>query len=205
MSVCLCEFMRARAPVCKLFISGWSNFCTLVGHFSKLFKFASLNRLKTLIFVLKSRCSLKKRSSLEIDFRNSYFHPKIKAFSKKKKKKVFTWNRSMKFLFSSQNQGLHLESISEIPIFIPKSRCSLKKKNAAACDRQDLCKIVPRARSWTTLTYIMTIPQRPHRPHDQFATPYIDHFDPTWGRDPAFGNPWHILCDEIPKIDYWLY
>ena len=61
--------------------SGWSNFCTLVGHFSKLFEFAGLSRLKIPIFVLKSGCSLKK-------------------------KKVFTWNRSAKFLFSFQNQGV---------------------------------------------------------------------------------------------------
>ena len=56
---------------------GWSNFCTL--HFSKLFEFAGLSRLKIPIFVPKSGCSLKK-------------------------KKVFTWNRSAKFLFSFQNQ-----------------------------------------------------------------------------------------------------
>ena len=61
--------------------SGWSNFSTLVGHiFEKLFEFARLNRIKTLIFVSKSGCSLKK--------------------------KVFTWNRSAKFLFSFQNQGV---------------------------------------------------------------------------------------------------
>ena len=62
------------------FKTGWSNFCTLVGHFSKLFKFAGLNQLKTLIFVPNSGCS------------------------QKKKKK-----------------SLQLESISEIPIFVPKS------------------------------------------------------------------------------------
>ena len=44
--------------------TGWSNFCTLVGHFSKLFEFADFSRLKTPIFV-----------------------PKVMAFSKKKKKK----------------------------------------------------------------------------------------------------------------------
>ena len=58
--------------------SGWSNFCTLVGHFLKLFEFAGLNRLKTLIFVPNSGFSLKKK-------------------------------------------GLPLESIFEIPIFVPKS------------------------------------------------------------------------------------
>ena len=138
--------VHACAPVCKLFISGWSNFCIFVGHFSKLFKFAGLNRLKTLIcFKIKVFSKKKKkRSSLGVDLQNSYFHPKIKVFSKKKKK-VFTWNRSPKFLFSSQNHSV-----------------LQKKKVAAACDRQDLCKIVPRARSWNTLTYIMTIPQRPH-------------------------------------------
>ena len=129
--------------------TGWSNFSTLVGHFSKLFEFAGLNRLKTLIFVPNSGCSLKK--------------------------KVFNWNRSPKFLFSSQirvfskKKGLQLESISEIPVLVPNSGCSVKKKKssigidlrnsyfrpkiiafskkkvAAACNRQDLCKIVPQA------------------------------------------------------------
>ena len=84
-------------------MTGWSNFCTLVGRFSELFEFAGLaglaglNRLKTSIFVPKS------------------------GYSLKKKKKVFTWNRSPKFLFLSQNHS------------------------AAACNRQGLCKIVPRA------------------------------------------------------------
>ena len=82
------------------FKSGWSNFCTLVGHFSKLFEFAGLSRLKIPIFVPKSGCSLKK-----------------------KKKKVFTWNRSPKFLFRR------------------KIIAFSKKITAAASDRQDLCKI----------------------------------------------------------------
>ena len=63
---------------------GWSNFCTLVDHFSKLFEFAGLSWLKTLIFVPNSWCFLKKKSSIGIDLRNSYFRPKIIAFSKKK-------------------------------------------------------------------------------------------------------------------------
>ena len=88
--------------------AGWSNFCTLVGHFSKLFEFAGLNQLKTPIFVPKSGCFLKKKN-------NSYFRPKIRVFSKKK---VFIWNWS--------------------------------------CDRQGLCKIVPQARSWTTLYSALT-------------------------------------------------
>ena len=37
--------------------------------------------------------------------KNTYFCPKLRVFSKKKKK-VFNWNRSPKFLFSSQNQGV---------------------------------------------------------------------------------------------------
>ena len=108
--------------------------------------------------------SKKKKSSLGIGLQNSYFRPKIRVFSKKKKK------------------GLQLESISKIPILVPKSGCSLKKKRssigidlrssyfrpkiiaffkkkvAPTCNRQDLCKIVPRARSWTTLLYIIQFP-----------------------------------------------
>ena len=85
------NFLNMLIPVAQLFSCcwpryrvsfnlGWSNFCTLVGHFSKLFEFAGLNRLKTPIFVPKSGCSLKKkkkRSSLGIGLRNSYFRPKI--------------------------------------------------------------------------------------------------------------------------------
>ena len=119
--------------------SGWSNFSTLVGHiFEKLFEFARLNRIKTLIFVSKSGCSLKK-------------------------KKVFTWNRSAKFLFSrkiiafskktcgclsstrlvqnccagqgldhtvlhcKKKKGLHLYLLSNFPTFVQKLGCSLKK------------------------------------------------------------------------------
>ena len=106
--------VHARAPVCKLFISGWSNFWTLVGHFSKLFEFAGLNRLKTLIFVPKSGCSLKKkRSSLGILIRNSYFRPEIKVFSK---------NRSPKFLFSSQNHSVLQKK--RLPLFVIDKTCA---------------------------------------------------------------------------------
>ena len=61
---------------------------------------------------------------------------------------VFTWNRSAKFLFSFQNQvfskkkkGLHLESVSKIPILAQNHSVLQKKITAAASDRQDLCKI----------------------------------------------------------------
>ena len=93
------NFNQSKARF-SLFKPGWSNFCTLVGHFSKLFEFAGLSRLKIPIFVPKSGCSLKKkkRSSLGIGLQNSYFRSKIRC-SLKKKKKVFTWNRSPKFLF----------------------------------------------------------------------------------------------------------
>ena len=96
-----------------------------MGHFSKLFEFAGLSRLKIPIFVPKSGCSLKK-------------------------KRVFTWNRSAKFLFSFQNQvfskkkkkkGVHLESVSKIPILAQNHSVLQKKITAAASDRQDLCKI----------------------------------------------------------------
>ena len=78
--------------------SGWSNFRTLVGHFSKLFEFAGLSRLKIPIFVPKSGCSLKKK-------------------------------------------GLHLESVSKIPILAQNHSVLQKEITAAASDRQDLCKI----------------------------------------------------------------
>ena len=85
-------FMSHRIKAAKVrqtsTMAGWSNFCTLVGHFSKLFEFAGLSRLKIPIFVPKSECSLKK----------------------KKKKK-----------------GLHLESVSKIPI-LAQNHSVLQKK-----------------------------------------------------------------------------
>ena len=70
------RFEKASRAAKIKFRSGWSNFSTLVGHiFEKIFEFVRLNRIKTLIFVSKSGGSLKK-------------------------KKVFTWNQSAKFLFS---------------------------------------------------------------------------------------------------------
>ena len=84
--------------------SGWSNFSTLVGHFSKLFEFARLNRLKTLIFVSKSGCSLKKKKGLQLESISEIpiLLPKSGCSLKKKK-------------------DLQLESIYEAPIFVPKS------------------------------------------------------------------------------------
>ena len=117
-----------------------SNFSTLVGHVSKLFEFAGLNRLKTLIFVSKSGCSLKKKKSLQLELISEIPILVPKSGCSLKKKKLCNWNRSTKFLFSSQNHSV-----------------LQKKKVAAACNRQDLCKIVPRAacgsraRSWTTM------------------------------------------------------
>ena len=84
----------------QVYRPGWSNFCTLVGHFSKLFEFAGLSRLKIPIFVPKSGCSLKKKK-----------------------------------------KGLHLESVSKIPILAQNHSVLQKKITAAASDRQDLCKI----------------------------------------------------------------
>ena len=77
-------------------------------------------RLKIRVFPKK-----KKMSSLGIGLQNSYFYSKIRVFFKKKK-------------------GLHLESVCKIPIFA-QNHSVLQKKITAACHRQDLCKIVPRA------------------------------------------------------------
>ena len=132
---------------------GWSNFCTLVGHFSKLFEFAGLSRLKIPIFVPKSGCSLKKKKKVFTWNRSAKFLFLFQNQVFSKKKKVFTWNRSAKFLFSFQNQwfsknkkkkkkkGLHLESVSKIPILAQNHSVLQKKITAAASDRQDLCKI----------------------------------------------------------------
>ena len=73
------------------------------------------------IFDPKSGCSLKKkRSSLEIGPQNSYFRPKIRVFSKKKK--VFNWNRSTKFLFSSQNHSVLQKK--KLPLLVLDKTCA---------------------------------------------------------------------------------
>ena len=99
-------------------MSGWSNFCTLVGHFSKLFEFAGLSRLKTPIFVPNSRCSPKKKKKglqLKSISKIPIFVPNSGCSLKKKK-------------------GLQLESIYEV-LFRPKIIAFLKKKVAAACTK----------------------------------------------------------------------
>ena len=131
-----------------LLIAGWSNFCTLVGHFSKLFEFAGLSRLKIPIFVPKSGCSLKKKKALGIGLQNSYFRSKIRVFSKKKKKRSSlgiglqnSYFRSKIRVFSKKKKkGLHLESVCKIPIFVPKSGFSLKKKKKGL-HLESVCKI----------------------------------------------------------------
>ena len=65
--------------------------------------------------------------------KNTYFCPKLRVFSKKKKKR--------------SSIGIDLQN----SYFLPKIIAFSEKKVAAACNRQDFCKIVPRARSWTTL------------------------------------------------------
>ena len=115
-------------------------------YFSKLFEFAGLSRLKTPIFVPKSEFSKKKkglhlesvckipifvpksgcfskkkkRSSTGIGLQNSYFRPKIRVFSKKKK--VFNWNRSTKFLFSSQNHSVLQKK--KLPLLVIDKTCA---------------------------------------------------------------------------------
>ena len=113
--------------------SGWSNFCSLVGRFSKLFEFAGLSRLKTPIFVPKLIAFSKKKKGLHLKSISEIliFVLKVRAFPPSKK-------------------SLHLESVSTLDS-LPSARHALLCKVVAACDRQDLCKIVPRARSWTTL------------------------------------------------------
>ena len=131
------------------FIAGWSNFCTLVGHFSKLFKLAGLNWLKTLIFLPNSGCSLKKKGlQSESIFEILIFVPKS-GCSLKKKKKVFNWNRSSKFLFSCQNHSVLRKKRLPLPVIEKTSAklfCGLHIFHPwATCGLQ--------ARSWTTLFY----------------------------------------------------
>ena len=70
--------------------SGWSNFCTLVGHFSKLFEFAGLSRLKTPIFVPKSEFSKKKKKGLHLESvcEIPIFVPKSGCSLKKKRSSI---------------------------------------------------------------------------------------------------------------------
>ena len=57
-----CHFiLNSNSYVLQRVRPGWSNFCTLVGHFSKSFEFAGLSRLKTPIFVPRSHSVLQKK------------------------------------------------------------------------------------------------------------------------------------------------
>ena len=131
------------------FITGWSNFSTLVGHFSKLFEFAGLSRLKIPIFVPKLGCSLKKKVFTWNRSLNSYFRSKIRVFSKKKKwsslgiglQNSYFRSKIRVFKKKKKKKGLHLESVSKIPILAQNYSVLQKKITAAASDRQDLCKI----------------------------------------------------------------
>ena len=70
--------------------------------------------------------SKKKRFSLRFHLRFPYFSPKIRVFSKKKKK------------------GLHFDFISDFSISLPKSGCSLKKKNKVLNQNRSLKKHLQR-------------------------------------------------------------
>ena len=52
--------------------AGWSNFFTFAGHFSNLFELTGFKWLE----IVENQCSLKKKSSLGIDLRFSYFRLK---------------------------------------------------------------------------------------------------------------------------------
>ena len=71
---------------------GWSNFFTFAGYFLNLFELAGLSQLE----IVENHRVLykKKRSSLGIDLRFSYFRPKIMMFSAHKK--ALAWNRSQR-------------------------------------------------------------------------------------------------------------
>ena len=73
-------FQRLEEPLCGNLIDLCQGGPTSALLWATFQNYSSHNQLKTPIFVPKSGCTLKK--------------------------KVFTWNRSPKFLFSSQNQGV---------------------------------------------------------------------------------------------------
>ena len=105
-------FLKSRVAIS----GGYSNLGARGKNFQKLMLSEKKKRydLGLRIFLPKSRCSLKKkkRSSLRFQLSFPYFSPKIKVFSIKKKKK---------------KKGFHFDFISDFPIFLPKSKYSLKK------------------------------------------------------------------------------
>ena len=105
-----------------------------LGARGKDFQKLMLSKKKSFDFVLqfflqKSWCSpKKKRFSIQFDLRFPYFAPKIKVFSKKKKKRkkkrsslqfdlVFPYFPPKVKVFSKEKKGLHLESISLFSTF----------------------------------------------------------------------------------------
>ena len=116
--------------------SGWSNFFTLAGHFSKVFELVGLSRgilfhlesaFDYFYFVSKLWCPLKKKGlHLESALDYSYFVSKSWCPLKKKRSSLGISPRLFLFchkvIVSSWNRS------SIIPIFVPKSWCSLKKE-----------------------------------------------------------------------------
>ena len=114
----------------------WVNYFTLHNRFlcytipAYFPSFRDCSQNETKLYRLSPRVKILVLDQGGQPARNTYFGPKIIAFSKKK--------------------GLHLESVSTLDS-LPSAGQALLYKVPAACDRQHLCKIVPRARSWTTL------------------------------------------------------
>ena len=117
---------------------GYSNLGARGKNFQKLMSSEKKKRsdLGLHIFLPKSKCSLKKKKVFtSISSLISLFFSQNQGVLHKKKK-VFTSISSLISLFFSQNQGvlhkkkksLHFNFISNFPIFLPKSRCSPKKK-----------------------------------------------------------------------------
>ena len=71
----------------------------------------------------------KKRSSLPFALKFRNFRPRIRMFSKKKNKKVFiSISSQISRFLCSLKKNIHFHLLSNFPIFVRESGCSLKKK-----------------------------------------------------------------------------
>ena len=87
-------------------IDGIQNFKNRFSFVSNSLTTVSVLGFKVLRTGSKLGCSLKRKKGLRFRLSFLYFSPKIRVFSKKKKKKVFTSISSLISLFFSQNQGV---------------------------------------------------------------------------------------------------
>ena len=113
------------------------------GPLFKIIRVCGPQPAKNTYFCPKIRMSSKKKKGLQLESISKIPILVPKSGCSLKKKKVFSWNRSTKFLFSSQNHSVLQKK--KLPLLVIDKTCAKLFRGPH--------KFHPRARSWTTLYY----------------------------------------------------